>query len=72
MIELLQVTAAKLSLEGGFWSFLDSLDFGHIGYVVVGMFVATWAFSLTLWKGPPRRSPVGQSDGTRLRRVSSR
>src|SRR3989440_555161 len=50
MIELLQVTAAKLSLEGGFWSFLDNLDFGHIGYVVVGLFIATWLFSLTLWK----------------------
>ena len=50
MIELLQVTAAKFSLDGGFWAFLDNLDFGHIGYVVVGLFVATWLFSLTLWK----------------------
>ena len=49
-IELLQVTAAKFSLEGGFWAFLDTLDFGKIGYVVVGMFIATWAFSLILWK----------------------
>jgi high-affinity nickel-transport protein len=50
MIELLQVTAAKLSLDGGFWSFLHNLDFGHIGYVVVGLFIATWAFSVTVWK----------------------
>ena len=50
MIELLQVTAAKFSLSGGFWTFLDSLDFGKIGYVVVGLFVATWAFSAVLWK----------------------
>jgi nickel/cobalt transporter (NiCoT) family protein len=50
LIELLQVAAAKFSLDGGFWSFLDNLDFGHIGYVVVGLFVATWIFSLTLWK----------------------
>jgi high-affinity nickel-transport protein len=50
MIELLQVTAAKFSLEGGFWAFLDGLDFGRIGYVVVGLFVATWAFSVILWK----------------------
>ena len=49
-IELLQVAAAKLSLEGGFWAFLDQLDFGRIGYVVVGLFVATWAFSVVLWK----------------------
>jgi nickel/cobalt transporter (NiCoT) family protein len=50
MIELLQVMAAKLSLTGGLWGFLDNLDFGHIGYVVVGLFVATWAFSVILWK----------------------
>ena len=39
-IELLQVMAAKFSLDGGFWAFLDELDFGRIGYVVVGLFVA--------------------------------
>lgn len=50
MIELLQVAAAKFALEGGFWSFLDNLDFGRIGYVVVALFVATWLFSVTLWK----------------------
>ena len=49
-IELLQVVAAKLSLDGSFWTFLDELDFGRIGYVVVALFVATWAFSLVLWK----------------------
>src|SRR5207253_1117185 len=41
MIELLQVAAAKLSLSGGFWSVLDNLNFGNIGYLVVGLFVAT-------------------------------
>ena len=49
-IELLQVLAAKLSLEGGFWAFLESLDFGHIGYAVVGLFVGTWALSAIVWK----------------------
>jgi high-affinity nickel-transport protein len=50
MIELLQVAAAKLSLDSGFWTFLDDLDFGKIGYVVVALFVATWAASLVIWK----------------------
>ena len=49
-IELLQVTAAGLSLEGGFWAFVDGVDLGSIGYVVVGLFVATWAVSVVLWK----------------------
>jgi nickel/cobalt transporter (NiCoT) family protein len=50
MIELLQVLAAKLSLDGAFWAFLDDLDFGRIGYFVVALFVATWAFSVVVWK----------------------
>src|SRR5438270_2687248 len=50
MIELLQVTAAKFSLGGGFWAFLDNLNFGNIGYVVTALFIATWAFSVILWK----------------------
>jgi high-affinity nickel-transport protein len=50
MVELLQVTSAKLSLSGAFWEFLDNLDFSKLGYAVVGMFVATWAFSLIVWK----------------------
>jgi nickel/cobalt transporter (NiCoT) family protein len=49
-IELLQVLAAKLALHGGVWSLLASLDLGRLGYVVVGLFAATWLCSLTLWK----------------------
>ncbi|HZT94136.1 MAG TPA: HoxN/HupN/NixA family nickel/cobalt transporter [Gaiellaceae bacterium] len=49
-IELLQVLAAKLSLHGAFWSLLQDLDLGRLGYLVVGLFAATWLFSLTLWK----------------------
>jgi high-affinity nickel-transport protein len=49
-IELLQVLAAKLSLHGAFWSLLQSLDLGRLGYLVVGLFVATWLFSITVWK----------------------
>jgi high-affinity nickel-transport protein len=49
-IELLHVAAAKLSLDSGFWTLLAELDFSRLGYVVVGLFVLTWAFSLVLWK----------------------
>jgi high-affinity nickel-transport protein len=49
-IELLQVFAAKLGLHGAFWRLLASVDLGRLGYLVVGLFVATWLFSLTLWK----------------------
>jgi high-affinity nickel-transport protein len=49
-IELLQVTAARLALDGGFWGLLDHLQLGVLGYAVVGLFVATWAVSALLWK----------------------
>jgi nickel/cobalt transporter (NiCoT) family protein len=50
MIELLQVLSEKFSLDSGFWSFLNNLNFGNIGYFVVGIFVLTWAASVTVWK----------------------
>ncbi|HEX4526456.1 MAG TPA: HoxN/HupN/NixA family nickel/cobalt transporter, partial [Gaiellaceae bacterium] len=50
MIELLQVVSMKFSLGGRFWAFLATLNFGNLGYVVVGLFVATWAVSVVLWK----------------------
>ena len=49
-IELLQVLAAKLELHGGFWTLVNALDLGRLGYVVVGLFAATWLCSVTLWK----------------------
>jgi high-affinity nickel-transport protein len=49
-IELLQVLAAKFELHGGFWTLVNALDLGRLGYVVVGLFLATWLCSVTLWK----------------------
>jgi high-affinity nickel-transport protein len=49
-VELLQVAATKLALDSGFWGWLNALDFGQLGYGIVGLFVATWAVSVTVWK----------------------
>src|SRR5205814_1693547 len=49
-VELLQVAATKLGLESGFWGWLGALDFGQLGYGIVGLFVLTWAVSATVWK----------------------
>lgn len=49
-IELLQVSTKNLGLEGGAWGFIQDLDFGPLGYIVVGMFVAAWAISYLIWK----------------------
>jgi high-affinity nickel-transport protein len=49
-VELLQVFAQRLAWDGGFFSFLDGLDFGALGYGVVGLFVLTWIASVVVWK----------------------
>src|ERR671933_1294722 len=41
-VELLQVLSARLALESGFWAWLNGLDFGQLGYAIVGLFVVTW------------------------------
>jgi high-affinity nickel-transport protein len=41
-IELLQVLSVS--------SWIDGLDFGTLGYGVVGLFVLTWAVSFAFWK----------------------
>ena len=49
-VELLQVFAQQLAWDGGFFSFLARLDFGAVGYGVVGLFVLTWVVSVVVWK----------------------
>ena len=49
-IELLQVAAARLGLEGGVWDALGGLDFGTIGIGLVALFALTWAASLVVWR----------------------
>jgi high-affinity nickel-transport protein len=48
-IELMSVLADKLSLTGGVWDFVSSLDLNIVGYVIVGLFVVTWAIALAIW-----------------------
>jgi nickel/cobalt transporter (NiCoT) family protein len=49
-VELLQVLSNRLALNGGFWSFLGALDFGTLGYAIVGLFVVAWGASVLIWK----------------------
>ena len=49
-IELLQVFVNLLDLRGGFFDFIAALDFGVMGYVIVGLFLFSWGLSVGLWK----------------------
>jgi high-affinity nickel-transport protein len=49
-IELLSIAAEKLSLTGGFWEWVSGIDLNAVGYIVVGLFVATWVVALAVWR----------------------
>ncbi|MEV6118770.1 HoxN/HupN/NixA family nickel/cobalt transporter [Streptomyces sp. NPDC052109] len=48
--EMLGLLAAKAGLHGGFWDWLGGLDLNTLGFVVVGLFLVTWAAALAVWK----------------------
>jgi len=49
-IEVFQVLSTELNLSGGFWVWLDGLDFETIGYGIVGIFVISWLVSMAYWR----------------------
>jgi high-affinity nickel-transport protein len=49
-IELLQVLAGMLDLHDPFFDFVNALNFGVLGYIIVGMFLLAWASSVAFWK----------------------
>jgi nickel/cobalt transporter (NiCoT) family protein len=62
-IELLQVLIHMLDLRGPFLDFVGGLDFGVLGYVIVGLFIAAWALSVALWKFGRMEARYGADDG---------
>jgi len=49
-IELMQVFVHLLDLKGGFYDVIAELDFGILGYLIVGLFLLAWVLSVALWK----------------------
>lgn len=49
-VELLALLADQLGWSGGFWNRIAALDLNAIGFVIVAMFVATWAIALLVWR----------------------
>jgi nickel/cobalt transporter (NiCoT) family protein len=51
-VELLGLLVGKFGLEGRFWGFIGDLnaDFGTIGYLIVGTFVASWLISIAVYR----------------------
>jgi high-affinity nickel-transport protein len=49
-IELLSVLQSQLGLSGGIWSYAARFNLNHAGFVIVGVFVATWVVALSVWR----------------------
>jgi nickel/cobalt transporter (NiCoT) family protein len=48
--ELLAVLADRLRLTGQPWDFVSNLDLNLVGYLIVGLFVLTWAVAFAVWR----------------------
>ncbi|MEE3066219.1 MAG: HoxN/HupN/NixA family nickel/cobalt transporter [Actinomycetota bacterium] len=49
-VELLGLFAEQLGWRGRFWDLLGGLDLNTVGFVVVGIFAATWVAALLVWR----------------------
>ncbi|GGX73913.1 HoxN/HupN/NixA family nickel/cobalt transporter [Streptomyces anandii] len=49
-VELLGLLAQQLGLHGAFWHWIAGLDLNVVGFVIVGLFFATWILALVVWK----------------------
>jgi nickel/cobalt transporter (NiCoT) family protein len=49
-IELGGLLARHLALSGGFWVWLENVNLNLLGFVIVGLFVTTWAIALSVWR----------------------
>jgi nickel/cobalt transporter (NiCoT) family protein len=49
-IEVLGLLPMELHMQGSFWNFMENFNINTAGFVIVGMFVLTWAVALLIWK----------------------
>ncbi len=49
-IELVGLLTDKLGLSGPVVAWLQAFDINRAGFIIVGMFVATWVIALAVWK----------------------
>jgi high-affinity nickel-transport protein len=57
-IELAQVLIGELDLHGPLADGISNLDFGRLGYVIIGMFVFAWILSYSIWKVKGREHAI--------------
>ncbi len=49
-VELSGLVFQKLNLSGGFWAWWEKIDINLLGFIIVGLFLATWAIAVSWWR----------------------
>jgi high-affinity nickel-transport protein len=49
-VELLGLLSQQLELSGRFWVDMQNADINMLGFIIVGLFFATWIVALAVWK----------------------
>ncbi len=49
-VELLGLFAGQFGWRGPLWDYIGGLDLNTVGFIVVGMFVVTWAIAVLVWR----------------------
>ncbi|HLI05227.1 MAG TPA: HoxN/HupN/NixA family nickel/cobalt transporter [Ktedonobacteraceae bacterium] len=49
-IEVISIISGPLGLTGGIWDFLNNLDFGLLGGIIIGVFILSWIISTIIYK----------------------
>ena len=49
-VELLGLVGTELNLHGRFWATMATFDTNTAGFIIVGLFVVTWAVALAVWR----------------------
>ena len=49
-IEILGLIGQEAHLSSGFWDFMANFNINTAGFVIVGVFVLTWAVALSIWR----------------------
>jgi nickel/cobalt transporter (NiCoT) family protein len=70
-VELLGLLGTEAGWQGGFWHAVGGFDINTAGFVIVGLFIVTWAVAVAVWRfgrieerwTAPARTPSGGTAG---------
>ncbi|QLY34066.1 HoxN/HupN/NixA family nickel/cobalt transporter [Nocardia huaxiensis] len=48
--EIVSIFVEKLGITSGFVGWVGSLDLGDLGFIIVGLFILTWAVAVAVWR----------------------